>query len=128
MNQDPKILIVEDDRDLSSLFHMWLDRNGFEAVETHDVGGAIRALEVEPPPGAILLDIGLPREDGYALLEKLRSDARLNRTPVIVVTGYNPTTHKARCLEAGAADFFQKPVSWDDLKSALTRSLKGRAQ
>lgn len=115
--------MVEDNLDLRKLLSMWLAREGFQATEAGDIS-AVREVLQSDRPDVVLLDLGLPRQDGYAVLEELKKNETTSETPVIVVTGYSPAVHQRRCLAAGAVGFLQKPVAWRELRAAIASSLR----
>ncbi|MGA2096713.1 MAG: response regulator [Candidatus Acidiferrum sp.] len=114
---DRKILIVEDDLDLNLGYEVFLKvhHTVFFAV---DVQSAVsEAIRVQPD--LIILDLGLPGEDGYVALERFQENPSLSTVPVIVVSGRDPATHKNRALKAGAKAFIQKPWNSAALLSTI---------
>jgi DNA-binding response OmpR family regulator len=105
------ILIVDDDPDLVNLARRWLEREG-HAVDHAGTGpAALSALALDPLPDLVLLDIMLPRIDGFALLKQIRASERLRKLPVIVVSGFadrNEDIERAKAL--GADDYIVKPL------------------
>ncbi len=117
-----KILIIEDDVDISRLLGIRLKANDYE---TAFAGDAVTALTVarKERPDLIILDIGLPGGDGLLVMERLKSIAPLAVIPVIVVSAKEPATTEAPALEAGAVRFFQKPFDVDELLAAIREAL-----
>jgi DNA-binding response OmpR family regulator len=114
-----KILIVEDDADLSRALVMRLKANGFHPTRVSDTVQALRQIRIEPPD-LILLDLGLPGGDGFLLMDRL-SLLPID-VPVIVLTARDPLDNEERSFQAGASAFFQKPVDNDALLKSI-RSL-----
>jgi CheY-like chemotaxis protein len=73
-----------------------------------------------PPPGLILLDLNLPRVDGREVLEKIKSDPKLKRVPVIVLTASTREEDIARCYDLGVNTFISKPVRFEDFIKVVT--------
>ncbi len=81
------ILIVDDDPDLVALARRWLEREGHAVDHVGTGPAALEMLALDPLPDLVLLDVMLPRIDGFAVLKKIRADARLARLPVMIVSG-----------------------------------------
>jgi CheY-like chemotaxis protein len=118
------VLVVDDDRDTLDLLDRVLRRNGFN-VRAVTRGREALAAAQEVQPVLVLLDLGLPDLDGYAVLERLKRDAQLSDIPVIVMTG-SEIVHDAKrqkVLALGAERFVAKPFSIEalveEMKSAL---------
>jgi DNA-binding response OmpR family regulator len=103
------ILIVEDDLDLIQLIERWLEREGHRV--THEVSGsaALAALAADPLPDLVLLDVMLPRIDGFTVLRRLRAEPRTQKLPVIILSSFDRHEDVARGLELGANDYIVKP-------------------
>lgn len=102
------IFCVEDDRNIRELLVYTLETTGFEAKGICDSKELWSAMKEEIPE-LILLDIMLPGEDGYSILEKLKSSSSTMDIPVIMVTAKDAEYDKVRGLEAGADDYVTKP-------------------
>ena len=103
------ILIVDDDLDLIHLIQRWLEREGHRV--THEVAGssALEALAADPLPDLVLLDVMLPRIDGFAVLRRLRAEPRTRSLPVIILSSFDRDQDVARGMELGANDYIIKP-------------------
>jgi DNA-binding response OmpR family regulator len=111
-----KILIVEDDADISLGYKVFL-RVRYEVFFAVDVRSAVtEALRLEPD--LIILDLGLPGEDGFVALERFQENPTLSAMPVIVVSGRDPAANKDRSLQAGAKAFIRKP--WNNAELLAT--------
>ncbi len=108
-----KILIVEDNIDLVNALTKRLRANSYDTIYALDAASAIQLAHKEKPD-LIILDIGLPKGDGFSVKKKLDSSVNLSAIPVIVMTAQNNVTTFKRSIRAGVAAFFQKPV--DDLQ------------
>lgn len=118
-----KILIVEDERDISDLVAFNLQRNGYEAVQTYDGIDAVEAARRERPD-LIVLDLMLPGKDGFGVLKDLRRDPRTRVIPVIMLTARAQTEDRILGLEAGADDYLTKPFSPKELILRVQAILK----
>ena len=87
----------------------WLEREGHHV--THEVSGssALEALAADPLPDLLLLDVMLPRIDGFAVLRRLRAEPRTQALPVIILSSFDRHEDVARGLELGANDYIVKP-------------------
>ena len=119
---DKKLLIVDDDRDLLVGLSTRLRAQGYKVVTAPDAVTAI-STAIKEKPELIILDIGLPAGDGFAVLRRLRSLTSHATTPIIVLTARDPVTHRPRALQEGATAFFQKPADNTELLTAIRTAL-----
>jgi two-component system cell cycle response regulator DivK len=106
---NPVVLVIEDNEQNLYLMRFLLEKNGFTVVEATDgVKGVETAKEMKPH--LILLDIQLPKMDGYAVARELRKNGELASTPIIAVTSYAMVGDRERVLDAGADDYIEKPI------------------
>jgi PAS domain S-box-containing protein len=119
-----KILVVEDDEDVRRPVCAWLEITGYAVGEAEDGLTALAAIDSQRPE-AVLLDLRLPRLDGFGVLEALSKTD--NPPPVIVISGQDGIDGVIRAFRLGAADYLQKPiVSFDLLAHALSAVLERR--
>jgi two-component system cell cycle response regulator len=116
----PKILIVDDDADHRQGLNLRLRANDYETVLAADAAQAVSAAK-QDRPDLVLLDLRLPGDDGFIVMEQFRASAELRVIPVIVITILNSA--RDRALEAGAVAFFQKPADNVELLAAIRRAL-----
>ena len=102
------IYIVEDDANIRQMESYALKNSGFEVAEFANAAEFWRACETQLPE-LLLLDIMLPGEDGFALLQKLRNQPQTHDIPVIIVTAKSTEVDAVRGLENGADDYITKP-------------------
>lgn len=102
------IYCVEDERNIRELIVYTLESSGFTARGLES-GKELNAAIAEQLPDLILLDIMLPGEDGYSILERLKASSETQNIPVIMVTAKEAEYDKVRGLEAGADDYITKP-------------------
>jgi two-component system, OmpR family, response regulator QseB len=119
-----RLLLVEDDRMLGELVQIGLRQDDYAVDWVRDAGQALSAA-LNHPYEAILLDLGLPRGDGLALLRLLRE--RKLATPVLIVTARDGIAQRVAGLNAGADDYLLKPFDLDEL-SARIRAVVRRSQ
>ena len=123
-----RILLAEDDELLGSGLHAGLDQRGFQVDWVRDGVAAEREL-LSAQHQAAVLDIGLPRQDGLAVLKAVR--ARGIDTPVLVLTARDAVAQRIEGLNLGADDYVVKPVDLDELAArlhALVRRAHGKTQ
>jgi DNA-binding response OmpR family regulator len=118
-----KIMVVDDDPDLRQALSLRLRANNFETVNVCDGYSAI-AMAQREHPHLIILDLGLPAGDGFAVLKNLQEYPALSVIPVIVLTARDPEGNEKRTLESGAVAFFQKPADNEELLSVIRASLQ----
>jgi CheY-like chemotaxis protein/curved DNA-binding protein CbpA len=116
------ILCVDDDRNLCQIIAEALSGEGYTARTAFDGDQALRAL-AEAPPALVLLDVILPRRDGFAVLESIRAmEAPLCDTPVVLITGCSPTpAYRDRAKSLGALEMITKPIPLNDLLAVVAR-------
>jgi CheY-like chemotaxis protein len=119
------ILIVDDDPDLVALAERWLEREGHVVDHAATGTAALQALARDPLPDLVLLDVMLPRLDGLTILKHIRSNERLQRLPVIVVSGVADRPEDiGRAMVLGANDYIVKPLKEPDLLGRIARLRK----
>src|SRR6187455_3671012 len=123
MDHRPHIIVVEDEATQRQLLVDYLDKQNFR-VSSADGGIALRRLLERELPALVMLDVGLPGEDGFALARWLRE--RSGRIGIIMVTAASDTVDCVVGLETGADDYIGKPYEPRELlariKSVLRRS------
>ena len=121
------IYCVEDERNIRELLVYTLETTGFEAIGIQEGKELFRCLEKELPD-LILLDIMVPGQDGYSILEKLKKEPKTRDIPVIMVTAKEAEYDKVRGLDSGADDYITKPFGMMEfisrVKAVLRRSKK----
>jgi PAS domain S-box-containing protein len=120
------ILVVDDDRDTTSLVQEVLGRAGF-TVRTANNGFEALAVARQEQPGLILLDLKMPGLDGYEVLKRLKRDRATQDIPVVVVTGSvtDEEVKRKKVLALGAAQFLTKPFAIDDFVEEIRQVLTG---
>ena len=99
------ILVVEDDRNISDLIRMYLEKEGFDVRIAYDGGKAVEEYDRQAPD-MVLLDIMLPVMDGWAVCAKIRETSKV---PIIMLTAKGEVFDRIQGLEMGADDYVAKP-------------------
>ncbi len=120
------VLIADDDRDIRTFVEVSLSLAGFTTIEAED-GQEALAQALEHSPDIIVLDVMMPRMDGYTALRKLRLDGRLSHIPVILLTAKTQTHDKLAGFDAGADDYLTKPFDPSELIARLQATLRRAA-
>ena len=114
MSSAVHIAVLDDDADITRLLAGYLQNQGFRVSETHE-GPALLRLMAADPPDLVLLDLGLPGEDGFSIARQLREHWHCG---LVIVTGRGDAVDKVVGLEVGADDYVTKPF---DLRELLAR-------
>ncbi|MDY0747350.1 response regulator transcription factor [Paucibacter sp. R3-3] len=114
MNPSLHIAVVDDEVDITQLLGNYLSAQGYRVTQLHS-GQALAELMPRDPPALVLLDLGLPGEDGFAVARQLREHWRCG---LVIVTGRGDAVDKVVGLEVGADDYVTKPF---DLRELLAR-------
>jgi len=118
------ILVVEDNEENRDIFRTILEFGGF-SVSTAEDGEAGLAAILSGHPDLVVLDIGLPRMDGWELLQRLRSEGNgAADTPVMIVTADTSASGEERARRLGCVDFLTKPVEPRRLLTRVERALR----
>jgi DNA-binding response OmpR family regulator len=124
-----RLLLVEDDAMIGASIHAGLRGEGYVVDWVRDGAAAEAALSAESAYALVLLDIGMPRKDGFAILEAMR--ARRERVPVLIITARDAVADRVHGLDLGADDYLVKPFDLVELSArirALLRRQAGRAE
>ena len=126
METKPKILVVDDEVRNLRLMEAMLIPLGYDVALA---GGGEEALEkvTALPPDVILLDIMMPRMDGFEVARRLKEDEETTIIPIVMVTALREVEDRVKALEAGADDFLSKPVEKTELRARVQSLLKVKA-
>ncbi len=116
------ILIVEDDKDISLALSVRLISHGYMTLTAPSAGAAIQ-LAAMKKPDLILLDLGLPDNNGFVVMEIVSQLKFAAGVPIIVVSARPAEVYREAALLAGAKDYFQKPFDNDALLRAIERQI-----
>jgi len=111
-------MVVDDSITVRRVTQRLLERNGMRVLTAKD-GVEAMALLQDHVPDVILLDIEMPRMDGYEVAAHVRNDPRLADVPVIMITSRVGEKHRARAIELGVDDYLGKPYQESQLLDAI---------
>lgn len=123
-NPGPRILVVDDNDDNRYMLTLYLDVEGYTNVATAQDGDEAIARLAQESFDVILLDVMMPKTDGYGVLVWLRDKNRLHNLPVIMISALNEMNSVVRCIELGAVDYLTKPFNPVLLRARLGASLE----
>ncbi len=124
-----EVLVVDDNPGDKDLVAELLAQSGGRSVHIHSVGDGLEAMAFlrrqgkyskSPLPHLILLDLNMPRKDGWAVLGELKSDVLFKQIPVVIFTTSRSSTDIKRCHELGANSYVSKPVNLEGYTSTIS--------
>jgi DNA-binding response OmpR family regulator len=118
-----RVLVIEDDQDISLGIRTVRSRQGLDVAGAHDGRQGLRAFHTAGPDpfDLVVLDIGLPSMDGWAVLERIRD---LSDVPVLILTAHGNEGDKVRGLHGGADDYLTKPFGNRELAARVEALLR----
>jgi signal transduction histidine kinase/DNA-binding response OmpR family regulator len=119
------VLVVDDEADTRDWIAAVLRRNGAAVRSCGSAAEALRLLDAWEPD-ILVSDIGMPREDGYSLIKKIRKAGAGSRVPAVALTAYASVEDRARALEAGFQEHLVKPVEPERLVAAIASIVERR--
>jgi CheY-like chemotaxis protein len=120
------LFVIEDDRDLAKLVGEVLATAGYLTRFARNKAEINTEFNKTPLPDLVLLDVSLPDADGFAILERIRANAKIARIPVVMMTGRSEPADVARGLTLGADGYVTKPFRIAGLVTAIQAVLEGR--
>ena len=117
-----RILVVEDEVELVKALQIRLEASGYEVLAAYDGMEGLEKAKKENPD-LIILDIMMPKMDGYATLSKLKEAGETKDIPVIMLTAKAQSDDVARSMQLGAADYIAKPFSHMSLLEKIGKTL-----
>ncbi|HSN91822.1 MAG TPA: response regulator [Anaeromyxobacteraceae bacterium] len=117
-----RILIVDDEPNIVISLEFLMRREGFETVVATDGEAALEAI-ARTPPDLVILDVMLPRMNGFDVCERIRADPRWRQVRILMLTAKGRETEVARGMRIGADAYVTKPFSTKDLVAQVRRLL-----
>lgn len=124
--QKRKILLVDDDEDVRSIFQSLLEYEMFEVKEAENGILGLQAL-YESPPDLVILDLMMPKMNGLEMLERMRNDPRMKNIPVLIITGASTEENEVKLIKSGADDFVSKTTSAQVVVARINRLINRSA-
>ncbi len=121
----PRLLVVDDEQDLLTVLRMAFEAAGFDVLTASD-GEQGLALARKHAPDLIVLDLMLPRMDGYKVCRALKFDERFKQIPIFILSARTGETDRRLALELGADEFHTKPYDTPELIARVRARLGSR--
>ena len=119
-----KILIAEDDKILQGVMKNTLEGKNYEVIQAFDGENCLEKVKLEKPD-IILLDLILPKKDGYHVLLEINKDKNLKKIPVIIITVIDSAASKKECKNYGANDYIIKSrLTIQEIEEKIEKLLK----
>jgi class 3 adenylate cyclase/CheY-like chemotaxis protein len=119
------VLIVDDEEPNRMLLRDPLEAHGYEIIEAENGEQALQKVE-QRPPDVILLDVMMPRMDGFEVCRRLKNDARTAHIPILIVTALSERMERMKGIAAGASDFLTKPVDLQELTLRVNHAVHAK--
>lgn len=107
-----KVLVIDDEFDFVDAIRMRLEANGYEVIAAHNGAEGIAKARAEAP-GLVLLDLVMPKTNGFEALSKMKSDPQLSGIPIVIISAKGDTEYVFDAGKLGADDYLIKPVSME---------------
>jgi chemosensory pili system protein ChpA (sensor histidine kinase/response regulator) len=114
VHSEPMIMVVDDSLTMRKITSRMLVRAGYQVVTATDGVDALEKLE-EFTPDVMILDIEMPRMDGFSLLKELRRDVKTQKLPIIIISSRTADKHRDYAMQLGADTYLGKPYQEDEL-------------
>jgi DNA-binding response OmpR family regulator len=118
-----KILIIDDEEKLCTLVSAFLEKKGYAAVSAKNGKQGLKAARYRAPD-LILLDINMPKMDGFAVLEQLKAEPKTMSIPVIMLTGREDEDAKLKASSLYSEQYITKPFDLEELDTKISQLLQ----
>jgi chemosensory pili system protein ChpA (sensor histidine kinase/response regulator) len=122
----PRVMVVDDSLTVRKITGRMLAREGYEVATAKDGVDALQQLQ-DVKPDCILLDVEMPRMDGFEFARNVRADAATKSIPIIMITSRTADKHRSRALEIGVNEYMGKPYQEDELLALIKRYTEAAA-
>lgn len=123
-DRNSTVMIVEDDKIVSTMLKHLLERKGYRIEIVSDGRGAADLIESKKSPALVILDVMLPFVDGFALIRQIRDSAAWEEVPIIMLTAKTREEDIVRALDAGANDYIVKPFHPHEVLARVKRFVR----
>ena len=115
-----KVLVVDDDRSISELLQVLVTKAGHTPLVARDGKAGLELAQLEKPD-LIVLDVMMPKMDGFEAMRRIRKhqDQRVRELPIVALTAKAMKEDHEKCMEAGASDYLPKPVNLENLTTVM---------
>ncbi len=120
----PQALVVEDDMPIGRLLQYILEREGFAVTLAVDGREGVQQIQTMAPAALMILDVMLPFQNGYELLQTARATSGWQEVPIIMLSAKSQDADIARAFDAGANDYLVKPFQPNELKARIKRLVR----
>ncbi len=117
-----KILLVDDERDIVEFLQYNLEKEGFDVIQAYDGNEALD--KINQKPDLVILDIMMPKLNGFEVYQKIRENNSYKDIPIIFLTAKSGEIDEIKGLELGASDYIQKPISPKKLIARVKSNLR----
>jgi len=126
LSEVPTVMVVDDSVTVRKVASRFLEREGFQVVTARDGIEAMKLLQ-ENQPDIMLLDIEMPRMDGFEVARRVKANEELKQIPIIMITSRTGEKHRERALDLGVEGYLGKPYQEEELLEAMTTLMDAEA-
>lgn len=119
-----KILVVDDEKDITETLSFMLKAKGYDVLEGHDGEEGLKIAK-EEMPDLIILDVMMPKMNGYKIARLLKYDAKYKHIPIVMVTARGQEADKLIGEETGADVYITKPFEFEEVLDTVSKYLEG---